>query len=192
MSDLRRTPLYDAHVAAGAKLVPFAGFEMPIQYPTGITAEHNAVRNAAGLFDVSHMGPSFLSLNAPSGDAEADHAAISAIIEPLICGDIAGLKPGQMRYTLLLNDRGGILGREAVPVVYDVNTWQDEAVSLTGLQYQGLGSITFRIYYNGDFGPEGLWDNIVLNGTAVVPEPAALSVLALGGMIVLARRRRRA
>ena len=70
--------------------------------------------------------------------------------------------------------------------------WQDETVSLTGLQYQGLDGITFRIYYDGDFGPEGLWDNIVLNGTVVVPEPAALSVLALGGMIVLARRRRRA
>ena len=66
--------------------------------------------------------------------------------------------------------------------------WQDETVSLAGLQYQGLNSITFRIYYNGNFGPEGLWDNIVLNGTAV-PEPAALSVLALGGMMVLARRR---
>ena len=71
-------------------------------------------------------------------------------------------------------------------------TWQDETVSLAGLQSQGLNSITFRIYYNGDFGPEGLWDNIVLNGTAVVPEPAALSVLALGGMMVLARRRRQA
>ena len=53
---LKRTPLYDRHVAAGGKMVPFAGFEMPVQYPTGITAEHRAVREAAGLFDVSHMG----------------------------------------------------------------------------------------------------------------------------------------
>ena len=57
----------------------------------------------AGLFDVSHMGPCYLSLDAPSGDAEADHAAVAAIVEPLICGDIAGLKPGRIRYTLLLN-----------------------------------------------------------------------------------------
>ncbi len=63
----------------------------------------------AGLFDVSHMGPCFLSLNAPSGDADADHAAIAAVIEPLICGDIAGLKPGQIRYTLLLNEAGGVI-----------------------------------------------------------------------------------
>ena len=51
---LARTPLYDRHVAADGKIVPFAGFEMPVQYPTGITAEHRAVRQAAGLFDVSH------------------------------------------------------------------------------------------------------------------------------------------
>ena len=53
---LKRTPLYDVHAALGAKIVPFAGFEMPVQYPTGITAEHKAVREKAGLFDVSHMG----------------------------------------------------------------------------------------------------------------------------------------
>ena len=56
MTALQRTPLYDVHVALGGKIVPFAGFEMPVQYPTGITAEHNAVRKACGLFDVSHMG----------------------------------------------------------------------------------------------------------------------------------------
>ena len=53
---LARTPLFDEHVSLGGKLVPFAGWEMPVQYPTGITAEHRAVRSAAGLFDVSHMG----------------------------------------------------------------------------------------------------------------------------------------
>jgi aminomethyltransferase len=61
------------------------------------------------LFDVSHMGPSFLELAAPSGDAAADHAYIAALVEPLVSGDIAGLKPGQIRYTLLLNGRGGTL-----------------------------------------------------------------------------------
>ncbi|MFT6142676.1 MAG: aminomethyltransferase, partial [Myxococcota bacterium] len=53
---LRRTPFYEQHVALGGKMVPFAGFELPVQYPQGITVEHNAVRTAAGLFDVSHMG----------------------------------------------------------------------------------------------------------------------------------------
>ena len=53
---LKRTPLHEEHAALGAKIVPFAGFEMPVQYPTGITAEHKAVREAAGMFDVSHMG----------------------------------------------------------------------------------------------------------------------------------------
>lgn len=90
-------------------MVPFAGYSLPVQYPTGIIAEHKWTREHAGLFDVSHMGPAFLTLDAPSGDAEADHKAVAALIEPLISGDIAGLKPGQLRYTLLLNDAGGIL-----------------------------------------------------------------------------------
>jgi aminomethyltransferase len=89
--------------------VPFGGYALPVQYPSGIMTEHKWTREQAGLFDVSHMGPSFLTLTAPTGDAEADHAAIAAIIEPLICGDIAGLKPGQIRYTLLLNDAGGTI-----------------------------------------------------------------------------------
>jgi aminomethyltransferase len=108
-SDLNTTVLNDHHVALGARMVPFAGYSMPVQYPTGIVAEHNWTRNHAGLFDVSHMGPSFLLLNEKSGDAETDHRAVAALVEPLISGDIAGLKPGRVRYTLLLNDTGGIL-----------------------------------------------------------------------------------
>ena len=107
--DLKQTPLYERHVTAGGRIVPFGGYALPVQYPTGIMTEHKWTREQAGLFDVRHMGPSFLTLNAPSGDAEADHAAIAAIVEPLICGDIAGLKPGQMRYTLLLNTQGGAI-----------------------------------------------------------------------------------
>lgn len=107
--NLKITPLYDQHVAAGGRLVPFGGYSLPVQYPTGIMAEHKWTREHAGLFDVSHMGPSFLTLTSPSGDVDADHAAIAAIIEPLICGDIAGLKPGQVRYTLLLNETGGAI-----------------------------------------------------------------------------------
>lgn len=107
--NLKTTPLYDQHVAANGRLVPFGGYSLPVQYPMGIMAEHKWTREHAGLFDVSHMGPSFLTLNNPSGDAEADHAAVAAIIEPLICGDIAGLKPGNIRYTLLLNADGGTI-----------------------------------------------------------------------------------
>jgi aminomethyltransferase len=107
--DLHQTPLYEKHVIAGGRLVPFGGYALPVQYPSGIMNEHKWTREQAGLFDVSHMGPSFVRLKAPSGDAAADHAAISALIESLICGDIASLKPGQIRYTLLLNEQGGTI-----------------------------------------------------------------------------------
>ena len=97
----------DQHVALGGRMVPFSGYSLPVQYPSGIIAEHKWCREHAGLFDVSHMGPSFLVLDQKSGDGEADHAALAALVEPLICGDIAGLKPGQVRYTLLLTPDGG-------------------------------------------------------------------------------------
>jgi aminomethyltransferase len=117
---LLRTPLRAAHLALGGRMVPFAGYEMPVQYPAGVMAEHRWTREAAGLFDVSHMGPAFLALVERSGDEEADHRAISALIEPLVSGDIVSLKPGQLRYTLLLNPDGGIsddlmIGRPAHP-----------------------------------------------------------------------------
>ena len=107
-SPLQRTVLHAAHMAAGARLVPFSGYEMPVQYE-GVLAEHKWTRQSCGLFDVSHMGPCFLTLNEKSGDGEADHAAISAVVEPLIPGDIKGLKPGQIRYTVLLNAEGGMI-----------------------------------------------------------------------------------
>ena len=117
---LKTTPLTGAHVALGGKMVPFGGYSMPVQYPLGILKEHLWTREHAGLFDVSHMGPSFLKLTARTGDPEADHRAVAALIEPLVCGDIRGLKPGQIRYTLLLNSSGGMvddlmIGRPAEP-----------------------------------------------------------------------------
>jgi len=103
-----KTVVLDArHRALGGRMVPFSGYALPVQYPTGIIAEHKWTREHAGLFDVSHMGPSLLVLNRKSGDAERDHAEIAALLEPLVVGDIAGLKPGQVRYTLLLNEDGG-------------------------------------------------------------------------------------
>jgi aminomethyltransferase len=93
MADLRRTPLYTAHVAAGAKLVPFAGWEMPLQYE-GIIAEHLAVRQRAGLFDVSHMGQLTFT------NVEAAQALLS--------NDLSKLDEGGAQYSMLLNDQGGI------------------------------------------------------------------------------------
>ena len=98
---LKRTPLYDLHVALGAKMVPFAGYEMPVQYPLGILKEHLHTRAAAGLFDVSHMGQAFL--------IGPDHATTAAALEALVPADIKGLAPGQQRYSQLLNDDGGII-----------------------------------------------------------------------------------
>ena len=111
MSDtvLKITPLTEAHVAAGARMVEFGGYSMPVQYPLGILKEHQWTRDSAGAFDVSHMGPSFLQLLAPTGDPEGDHASICAVLEPLTCGDFTSLKRGQQKYTLLMAEDGGIL-----------------------------------------------------------------------------------
>ena len=112
MSDtaiLKTTPLTAAHRTAGARMVEFGGYDMPVQYADGVLKEHLWTRSHCGLFDVSHMGPSFLRLKSPSGDAKADHAAVCALLEPLVCGDLRGLKRGQLRYTLLLNQHGGIV-----------------------------------------------------------------------------------
>lgn len=98
---LRNTPLHALHLALGAKMVAFAGYAMPVNYPAGILKEHLHTRNQAGLFDVSHMGQAMLTA-APGID-------IAAAFETLVPGAIAELKPGQMRYTTLLNSRGGIL-----------------------------------------------------------------------------------
>ncbi len=99
-STLLRTPLYDLHVEAGGKMVPFAGYEMPVQYPLGIMKEHLHTREKAGLFDVSHMGQAYIR--------SKDGSDPAAIIEHLMPSALAVLKPGKMRYTVLLNDRGGI------------------------------------------------------------------------------------
>jgi aminomethyltransferase len=97
-SPLKRTPLYPLHQSLGARMVPFAGYEMPVQYPAGILAEHLHTRAQAGLFDVSHMGQ--LRLGGPDP---------AAALEALVPGDIRALRSMRMRYTLLLNGSGGIL-----------------------------------------------------------------------------------
>ncbi len=98
---LRLTPLNALHRELGAKLVPFAGYEMPLQYAAGIVKEHNHVRAAAGLFDVSHMGQARL--------CGPDFETAAAAIEALAPADILSLKPGRIRYTQLLNAQGGVI-----------------------------------------------------------------------------------
>ena len=95
---LRQTPLYALHQSLGARMVPFAGYTMPLNYPSGIVAEHRHTRAAAGFFDVSHMG----QLRLFGGDP-------AAALEALVPSDIRGLPPMRMRYTLLLDANGGIL-----------------------------------------------------------------------------------
>lgn len=100
---LRRTPLYDLHVARGARMVEFAGYEMPVQYSMGVLKEHLHARATAGLFDVCHMGQ--IALRPRSGRV----ADAALALERLVPVDIAGLRPGRQRYALFTNDAGGIL-----------------------------------------------------------------------------------
>ena len=112
MSDetLKTTPLYEAHVAAGARMVPFAGYSMPVQYKDGVLKEHLWTRENAGLFDVSHMGQARLRGVSP----------LSAF-EEVTPGDFIGLKPGKQRYSVLLNRTGGIIDdlMAARPISFD-------------------------------------------------------------------------
>jgi aminomethyltransferase len=94
---LLKTPLHALHVELGAKMVPFAGYDMPVQYPTGILTEHLHTRAEAGLFDVSHMGQCWMS-GPQAGD----------VVENLAPGDIKTLEPGQQRYTQFTTPEGGI------------------------------------------------------------------------------------
>src|SRR4051794_30823185 len=97
MQTLRRTPLYDRHVAAGARLVPFAGWEMPVQYE-GVIPEHRAVRSDAGVFDVSHMG-----------EIEVEGPTARDVLQSVLSNDIDKLAAGDAQYTLLTTESGGIV-----------------------------------------------------------------------------------
>ncbi len=94
----KHTPLYDEHVALGGKIVPFAGFDMPVQYPTGITAEHNAVREAAGLFDVSHMGE--FTVTGPQALDLIQHVTVN---------DASMMDVGQAQYSAMCLEAGGVI-----------------------------------------------------------------------------------
>jgi glycine cleavage system T protein (aminomethyltransferase) len=97
MQTLLQTPLHDRHVALGARMVPFAGWEMPVQY-AGVIPEHRAVRGDAGVFDVSHMG-----------EIEVEGPRAKELLQSLLSNDLDKLEPGKAQYTLLTNERGGII-----------------------------------------------------------------------------------
>src|SRR5881296_2448687 len=92
---LKRTPLHDIHVSLGAKMVPFGGYEMPVSYPAGIAAEHKAVREAVGVFDVSHMG-----------EFEVTGPDRNAFVQRVTCNDVGALGPGQAQYSAILTEQG--------------------------------------------------------------------------------------
>jgi len=96
-----QTPLYNLHVELGARMVAFAGYDMPVSYPLGVLGEHNHTRNKVGLFDVSHMGQAHL--HGP------DHETTAKALECLVPGAVLTLPKGRIRYTQLLNDEGGII-----------------------------------------------------------------------------------
>jgi aminomethyltransferase len=102
LSELKRTPLHRLHLQLGARMVPFAGYEMPVQFPPGILKEHLHVRAAAGLFDVSHMGQ--FDVRARSGRNED----VASALERVTPADLLGLKAGRQRYALLTDEQGGI------------------------------------------------------------------------------------
>ena len=92
---MKQTPLHHIHVTLGAKLVPFGGYEMPVCYPAGIAAEHRAVREHVGVFDVSHMG-----------EFEVTGPDRNAFVQQITCNDVGALKPGQAQYSAILTEQG--------------------------------------------------------------------------------------
>ena len=102
MTDLKQLALHELHVELGGKMVPFAGYEMPVQYPKGVMGEHTQTRTAAGLFDVSHMGQVILR-------PKASWEATALAFEGMMPAAVVGLPEGRQRYGLFTNDNGGIL-----------------------------------------------------------------------------------
>jgi len=125
---MKRTPLYNAHVSLGAKMVPFAGWEMPIQY-SGLIDEHRAVRSGVGIFDVSHMGEIFVS-----GD-EAE-----AFLDHFTCNDVKSLTNGKAQYSALINPEGGVIDDIIIYRIADDNYLVCVNASNAGKDYDWMTS----------------------------------------------------
>lgn len=163
-SSLRHTPLHKLHSELGAKMVPFAGFEMALRYAPGIIAEHLHTRKAASLFDVSHMGQ--VRITGPS------HEVVSAALERLMPQDIRGLESGQVRYCQLLNDDGGIV--DDLLVTRPIGTDRDGRLDLV------LNAS--RISEDRELLEQGLPEDVTLsemskNGLIALQGPASADVL---------------
>ncbi len=170
MPDLRRTPLYPAHVRAGAKLVDFAGFAMPVQY-SSVLEEHQAVRERAGLFDVSHMG-------------EIVFEGTSALraVQRLVTNDLAACADGQAMYAAICNDNGGIVDdvvvyrRSANSFLVCVNASnRDKDFDWFRAHTPGLSGLSLRD--EGD-----AWAQIALQGPKAAQILARLTPAKLGGL----------
>ncbi len=133
---LKRTPLHAQHVAAGARMVPFAGYDMPVHYPLGVLKEHLWTREKAGLFDVSHMGQAYV--HGP------DRETTARALEALVPADLAGLAPGQIRYSQLLNDSGGMIDdlmiRRPALADMDAELWMVVNAGCKEADYAHIGS----------------------------------------------------
>ncbi len=162
MEELRRTPLYAEHVRLGARLVPFAGFEMPVQY-SGITAEHTAVRTQAGLFDVSHMGELWLE-----GSTAAD------VVDGLVTNNIARLEDGRAAYTCCCNERGTILDDL---IVYRFS--KERVLVVCNASNREKIASHFRQHTQGKTGFRDASDDTAL---LALQGPKALSILAKAGV----------
>jgi aminomethyltransferase len=155
--ELQRTPLYARHVESGGRLVPFAGWEMPVQY-AGVIDEVRAVRTAAGVFDVSHMG-----------QVQVDGSGAHAFLQGVLSNDLDRLTPGHAQYTLLTNERGGI--------VDDLIAYRREAGYLLVVN---AGNRAADVEHLGARCPEdaSLVDDSAAHGMLALQGPAALALLA--------------
>ena len=174
---LLSTPLHARHVALGARMVPFAGYDMPVQYKDGILTEHLWTREKAGLFDVSHMGQAFL--------IGPDHETTARALEALIPADILNLPHGKQRYSQLLNDEGGIL--DDLMVTRSTDEAEDGALMLivnAACKHQDYAHIEARLPDNVRLIQAGHRALIALQGpmaeaalSALLPEAATMAFM---------------
>ena len=173
---MKRTPLYDRHVALGAKMVPFGGFEMPVSYPQGISTEHRAVRERVGIFDVSHMG-----------EFEITGPDRNAFVQRITCNDVGALGPGQAQYSALLTQDGTFVMR-TLPTLAGV-----ASVAIGDVDKDGVADLVLA-------SPEEeavSWKSGALpldqfpSQLACADKPVAVAVDPNGGVLVLARSEKR-
>lgn len=161
-TSLKRTPLYDLHVSLGGKMVPFAGYDMPVQYPAGVLKEHLHTRASAGLFDVSHMGQ--IALRPKSGKVEDAARAL----ERLVPQDIVAIAPGRQRYAQFTNADGGILDDLMVA------NFGDHLFLVVNAACKGADEAHLRTHLSGDC----VIDSLESRALIALQGPKAEAVLA--------------